>query len=96
MDETLSEVKLTLWGDKATSTVLDWRNEPIVAFKGLKVGDFGGRSLSTLSSSSIQVAPELNEGRALHGWKIGFQNGVIPMGASLTTGGELLGKKYMT
>lgn len=89
VDESLSEVKLTLWGDKATSIQYPWHEAPVVAFKGLKVGDFGGRSLSAAGSTAIQVSPEVPEGHSLYQWRMGFQNGVLPAGASLTTTGGM-------
>jgi replication factor A1 len=88
VDETMSEVRLTLWGDKAVSQQYDWQSSPVTAFKGLKVGDYGGRSLSASGSTAIQTSPEIPEGVALYQWRMGFQNGVLPTGASLTTSGS--------
>lgn len=87
VDDSLSEVRLTLWGEKATSGQYDWHSSPVVAFKGLKIGDYGGRSLSAGAGTSIQVSPEIPEGVALYQWRMGFQGGVLPTGASLTTSG---------
>jgi replication factor A1 len=87
VDDTLSEVRLTLWGEKATSNQYDWHSSPVAAFKGLKIGDYGGRSLSAGAGTSIQISPEIPEGVALYQWRMGFQNGVLPTGASLTTSG---------
>lgn len=83
VDDSLSEVRITLWGDKATAQH-DWHALPIVAFKGVKVGDYGGRSLSSGMSTTMLINPDIPEGKALHDWKSGFQNG-LPTGASLTT-----------
>lgn len=88
VDDSLSEVRLTLWGEKATSSQYDWNSCPIVAFKGLKIGDYGGRSLSASGSTSLQISPDISEGVALHQWRMGFPNGVLPTGASLTTSGS--------
>lgn len=87
VDDSLSEVRLTLWGEKATSGQYDWHSSPVVAFKGLKIGDYGGRSLSAGAGTSIQVSPEIPEGVALYQWRMGFPGGVLPTGASLTTSG---------
>ena len=46
VDQSGYSVKLTIWGKLATS--FDANPESIVAFKGAKVSDFGGRSLSLL------------------------------------------------
>jgi len=40
----------------------------IIACKGLRVGDFHGRSLSTSFSSSLEENPDLPEARALRAW----------------------------
>ncbi|KAK9450595.1 uncharacterized protein V1518DRAFT_414231 [Limtongia smithiae] len=57
---------LTAWGALAkefTATVGD-----VVALKGAKVGDFNGRSLSLLSSSTMTVNPDVPEAHKLRGW----------------------------
>ena len=40
----------------------------MIAFKGVKVSDFGGRSLSLLSSGSMTVDPDIDEAHKLKGW----------------------------
>lgn len=57
---------MTLWG--RTAETFEAPNEPVIAFKGVKIGDFGGRSLSMLSSSSMVVDPDIGEAHALRGW----------------------------
>ena len=42
--------------------------ESVIAFKGVKVSDFGGRSLSLLSSGSMSVDPDIDEAHKLKGW----------------------------
>lgn len=39
-----------------------------MAFKGVKVGDFGGRSLSMFSSATMTVNPDIPEAYSLRGW----------------------------
>ena len=41
---------------------------PVVAIKGAKVSDFGGRSLSILNSSIFLVNPDIKEAHELRGW----------------------------
>lgn len=66
VDSTGFSVRLTVWGSTATNfTVLP---ESVVAFKGVKVSDFGGRSLSLLSSGSMTVDPDIEEAHRLKGW----------------------------
>lgn len=66
VDDTGYNVRLTIWGKTAES--FDAQPESVIAFKGVKVGDFGGRSLSLLSSGSMNVNPEIDEAFKLKGW----------------------------
>lgn len=68
MDQSGAEIKLTLWGDKAESAEYPWHDKPICAFKGIKVGDYGGRSLSMMGSSNLAVAPQIPQAMELKGW----------------------------
>mmetsp|Transcript_45999 Transcript_45999/g.80835 ORF Transcript_45999/g.80835 Transcript_45999/m.80835 type:complete len:792 (-) Transcript_45999:116-2491(-) len=43
MDDSATTCRLTLWGEQTEKA---WREGEVVLLKGLKVGDFGGRSLS--------------------------------------------------
>lgn len=68
-------VRLTLWGRQAENfTAAGGYNDdgspqqPVIAFKAVRVGDFGGRSLSMVSSSSMAVDPDIPEAHALRGW----------------------------
>lgn len=65
-DSSLTSVRLTIWGNSATS--FDAPLESVIAFKGVKVSDFGGRSLSLLSSGSMTVDPDIDEAHKLKGW----------------------------
>lgn len=67
VDESGFSVKLTVWGKQAT-TDFNLKGDEIVAFKGLRVSDFGGRSLSMSNSSFMQVDPEIPEAYSLKGW----------------------------
>lgn len=42
--------------------------ESVVAFKGVKVSGFNGRSLSLLSSGTMTVDPDIEEAHKLKGW----------------------------
>lgn len=66
VDNTNFSVRLTIWGNTATN--FDVTLESVVAFKGVKVSDFGGRSLSLLSSGSMAVNPDIDESHRLKGW----------------------------
>lgn len=66
VDRSNTEVSLTLWANEAEK--FDGSSNPIVAVKGAKVSDFGGRSLSTLTSSVLQINPDIKEAHVLRGW----------------------------
>lgn len=66
VDDSGYAVRLTIWGK--TATAFDANPEAILAFKGCKVSDFGGRSLSLLSSGSMTVDPDITEAHKLKGW----------------------------
>ena len=66
VDNTGFSVRLTIWGNLATT--FDVTPESVVAFKGLKVSDFNGRSLSLLSSGSMTVDPDIDDAHKLKGW----------------------------
>uniref|UniRef100_A0AAY4EVM4 Replication protein A subunit n=1 Tax=Denticeps clupeoides TaxID=299321 RepID=A0AAY4EVM4_9TELE len=42
--------------------------QPILAIKGARLSDFGGRSLSTLFSSTVMINPDIPEAFKLRGW----------------------------
>lgn len=66
VDDSGFSVELTIWGKTALS--FDGQPESVVAFKGAKVSDFGGRSLSLLSSGSMSLDPDIPEAHKLKGW----------------------------
>ncbi|KAL1860486.1 hypothetical protein VTK73DRAFT_7299 [Phialemonium thermophilum] len=66
VDDTGYSVRATLWGKTATN--FDVKPESIVAFKGMRVSDFGGRSLSLLASGTMAVDPDIPEAHRLKGW----------------------------
>lgn len=66
VDNTGFSVRLTVWGSTATNFAV--MPESVIAFKGVKVSDFGGRSLSLLSSGSMTVDPDIEEAHKLKGW----------------------------
>uniref|UniRef100_A0A2K5CQL3 Replication protein A subunit n=1 Tax=Aotus nancymaae TaxID=37293 RepID=A0A2K5CQL3_AOTNA len=66
MDTSGKVVTTTLWGEDADK--FDGSRQPVLAIKGARVSDFGGRSLSVLSSSTIIVNPDIPEAYKLRGW----------------------------
>ncbi|KAI5807463.1 replication factor A 1, rfa1 [Peziza echinospora] len=68
VDTTDYMVRLTVWG--AIAQNFEVQPESVVAFKGVKVSDFGGISLSMLMSSSMTIDPDIDEAHKLKGWFI--------------------------
>ncbi|KXX81806.1 Replication factor A protein 1 [Madurella mycetomatis] len=66
VDDTGYSVRVTIWGK--TASEFDAGLESIVAFKGTRVSDFGGRSLSLLSSGTMAIDPDIPEAHRLKGW----------------------------
>ncbi|XP_043289884.1 replication protein A 70 kDa DNA-binding subunit isoform X2 [Venturia canescens] len=60
-------VTLTLWGSQADD--FSPVDNPVLAVKGARIGEFnGGKNLSTLQSSTLQLDPDLPEAHRLRGW----------------------------
>lgn len=75
VDPTGMSVRLTLWGKTAETygtpagqPGCSPDEKPVIAFKGVSVGDFGGRSLSMFSSSTMHVNPDIPEAHGVRGW----------------------------
>ncbi|XP_058805155.1 replication protein A 70 kDa DNA-binding subunit-like [Phymastichus coffea] len=67
VDENNDLINLTLWGQQAIEFNGD--NNPVVAMKGVKIGEFqGGKNLSIVASSLFQVDPDLPQAHKLRGW----------------------------
>ncbi|KAI0445335.1 replication factor-A protein [Xylaria telfairii] len=66
VDDSQFSVRLTIWGK--TATTFSAQPESVVAFKGVKVSDFGGRSLSLLASGTMALDPDIEEAHRLKGW----------------------------
>jgi len=66
VDRSGVSIRMTLWGQQA-----EQYGEPeqaVIAFKGVRVGDFNGRSLSMISSSVMTSNPDIPEAHVLRGW----------------------------
>lgn len=46
----------------------DGSGQPVLAIKGAKLSDYGGRSLSASFSSTLMVNPDIPEAYKLRGW----------------------------
>ncbi|RKP01252.1 hypothetical protein CXG81DRAFT_4887, partial [Caulochytrium protostelioides] len=63
------QVRLTLWGaDAENLDVRAAQANAVIALKGAKVGDFGGRTLSLPMSGAMALNPDFQEAHRLKGW----------------------------
>lgn len=92
VDDTGYSVRVTLWGKTATS--FDAMPESIVALKGTRVSDFGGRSLSLLASGTMSVDPDISEAHRLKGWyDSSGRNNSFATHSNMATMGAATGRK---
>ncbi|EDV22084.1 uncharacterized protein TRIADDRAFT_50671 [Trichoplax adhaerens] len=66
VDDSGKVVRLTLWGTNAEE--FDGSQFPVVAVRGARVTEFGGRSLSVVGSSQLMTNPDIPEAHILRGW----------------------------
>ncbi|KAI5292344.1 Replication factor A protein 1, partial [Ascosphaera acerosa] len=66
VDNSGYSVRLTVWNE--TARAFSAPPESVLAFKGVKVSDFGGRSLSLLNSGTMATDPDMTEAHRLRGW----------------------------
>ncbi|KAI7849609.1 hypothetical protein BDC45DRAFT_448356 [Circinella umbellata] len=66
VDDSEKEIRVTIWGNDAEE--FDSSGNPVVAFRGLRVGDFGGRSLSLTMGGSVKTNLDIPETTKLKHW----------------------------
>ncbi|KAK2078687.1 hypothetical protein QBZ16_003527 [Prototheca wickerhamii] len=78
-DETNRSVEVTLWGGYALDpgdrlqAAASAGGHPVLAVKNARVGDFNGKTLSTVSSSTVLVDPaDVPEAARLRAWGLGL------------------------
>jgi len=67
VDRSNSLTRLTLWGKQAETYEDDGTN-PVIAFKGVRIGEFQGRTLSMIDGSVMTINPGIYEAHVLRGW----------------------------
>jgi replication factor A1 len=61
------QVTVTLWGSQAEE--FDGSPNPVVAIKNGRINEYGGgKSISLLQSSVLQINPDTTEAHKLRGW----------------------------
>ncbi|CCH62096.1 hypothetical protein TBLA_0G01500 [Henningerozyma blattae CBS 6284] len=90
VDETGFIIKVGLWNQQA----IDF-NVPegsIVAIKGVRVTDFGGKSLSMGFSSTLTANPDISEAYSLKGWYDANRNNTTFTSYNSESGGPVSGE----
>ena len=87
VDQSGKAVTLTLWNEAAEKW--DERRQPVLAAKGVKVSDFGGRSLSAMQSSTVTPDPDIPEAHRLRGWFDAMGSGLVATSISAGRGGDI-------
>ncbi|KAF8315225.1 replication factor-A protein 1 [Clavulina sp. PMI_390] len=67
VDRSEASIRLTFWGKQA-ETFNEDSSHPVIAFKGVRVGDYGGRTLSMSAGSTMTADPDLESAHLLRGW----------------------------
>ncbi len=95
VDDSGFSVRVTIWGKSATA--FDAQPESVIAFKGTRVSDFNGRSLSLLSSGTMAIDPDIAEAHKLKGWyDASGRNGNFATHSGLAGVGGATGRKDTT
>ncbi|URD95318.1 Replication protein [Musa troglodytarum] len=100
-DDSNKTVNVSFWNDLATDVgqqLLDMVDtSPVVAIKCLKVGDFQGVSLSTLSRSTVVINPSLPETKKLRSWydSEGKGTSMASVGSNLVSPNSKTGSRSM-
>lgn len=86
VDRSSHIVRCTLWGTEAEG-FSEEETFPVVAIKGVRVSDFGGRSLNVGFNSVLSVNPDIPEAYQLRGWFDNFGKDVETTSISDARGG---------
>ncbi|KAL9980927.1 hypothetical protein ACROYT_G009569 [Oculina patagonica] len=98
LDRSEKSVRATLWGEDAEKFDEHVGKNPVLALKGARVSEFGGRSLSILNSTNMRVNPmEVKEAYNLRGWydNVGKNSNIESLSGQRSEGGAM-GSNYKT
>lgn len=65
-DETSKTISLSFWGDQATMS--EYKDNPVIALKGVRVSNYGGKSLNCVEESTVLINPQIPEAKKLKEW----------------------------
>nr|CAD7397032.1 unnamed protein product [Timema poppensis] len=91
VDHSNTAVNVTLWGEQAEQ--FDGSLQPIVAIKGGRMTEFrGARSISPMTTSIVQVNPDIADAQRLRGWFDNFGSRLKTK--SISTRCDLVGEGF--
>ena len=67
-DDSGADINVTVWGDKANKAPTTFAQQPVVAFRRVRVSDYGGKSLSTTNSGGTMIDPKAPETAVVKSW----------------------------
>jgi replication factor A1 len=88
-------VEVTMWGTFCSNEgqqlqdLCDSGNIPVLAIKGGRLSDFGGKSIGTVSSTQLQVNPNLPQAHQVKDWFEKIGKSTAPLSISKEGGGNL-------
>ncbi|SBT31149.1 replication protein A1, large subunit, putative [Plasmodium ovale wallikeri] len=69
IDESNETINVTLWGDHALKVdEIDLRNNCIICFKHVKIGEWQGKKLESHPKTKIEINPEIDRSYILKNW----------------------------
>lgn len=66
VDETNIEIPVSIWGKMAEE--FNEQNNPVIAFKSVRVGDYYGKNVTMIMGSSMSINPDIEEAKRLRSW----------------------------
>eukprot|EP00941_MAST-03F_sp_MAST-3F-sp1_P004723 g4723.t1 len=68
VDSSSQSVRCTLWGNKASLPDENFQGYPVVALKGCKLSEYGGRTIGTYASTTLVFNPSIEKTKDLRAW----------------------------
>eukprot|EP01114_Cavostelium_apophysatum_P012658 TRINITY_DN2887_c0_g1_i1.p1 TRINITY_DN2887_c0_g1~~TRINITY_DN2887_c0_g1_i1.p1 ORF type:complete len:632 (+),score=173.17 TRINITY_DN2887_c0_g1_i1:130-2025(+) len=68
LDISNASIEMTLWGNQAENISWHESEHPVISIKCAKVSDYNTKSLTSVSSTHLDVNPDIQEAHSLRGW----------------------------
>jgi len=95
VDETKKIISMTLWGQQAKDFPSDTGRTQVVAARGVRVGDFNGKNLSSVGGTKLYIDdPDVEDINRLRGWWESEGCQAEDLKAIATTGTRSMGSNW--